>query len=60
MKAIWPQHADAGRWCQFHHPSRAICARIASARRSSGFTNGHVSWPQGADVIERIRKRTRT
>src|SRR5918996_6197582 len=25
-------------------PSRAICRRISYARRSSGFTRGHVSW----------------
>jgi hypothetical protein len=31
-----------------------------SARRSSGFTNGHVSYPHVVDVIERIRNRTRT
>ena len=34
-----------GRGGQFHQPSRAICLRIPSARRSSGFTCGHASWP---------------
>ena len=33
---------------QFHQPSRAICRRMTKARRSSGFTSGYVSWPQGA------------
>ena len=33
----------AGRWGQFHQPSRAICRRISRARRSSGFTSGHLS-----------------
>jgi hypothetical protein len=41
-------------------PSRAICRRIARARRSTGFTSGHASWPQVVEVMERIRSRTRT
>ena len=45
---------------QFHQPSRAICRRISRARRSSGFTCGHASWPQVVDVMERIKSSTRT
>jgi hypothetical protein len=47
-------------WRQFHHPSRAICAASPTARRSSGFTIGQVSFPHVVDVIERIKNRTRT
>jgi hypothetical protein len=49
-----------GGWGQFHQPSRAICRRISSARRSTGFTSGHASCPHVVDVMERIESRTRT
>jgi hypothetical protein len=45
---------------EFHQPSLAICRRIPRARRSTGFTSGHASWPQVVDVMERIKSRTRT
>ena len=45
---------------QFHQPSQAICRRISKARRSTGFTSGHASWPQVVEVIKRIKSRTRT
>jgi hypothetical protein len=45
---------------QFHQPSRAICRRISNARRSTGFTAGHASWPHVVDVMERIKSSRRT
>jgi hypothetical protein len=50
----------ARRGGQFHQPSRAICRRISRARRSTGFTSGHASWPHVVEVMERIKSNTRT
>jgi hypothetical protein len=33
---------------------------MAKARRSRGFTGGHVSWPEVVEMMERIKSRTRT